>query len=243
MNLSNQDVQLAQAMFVSSATQQHPLGTRGCTPDGRVYRYVLNGAVDTIAGKIYQSPAVPTVGHQQLTMNTTSNLTNAQSITVTCISSVGANFYSDGYAMIASSAGQGFLYTIQQHPAVTAGGTGVFTFYPDDLIQTALTVTSIVTLVPNKYKGIVIVPATTATGIIVGVAPYVITLAQYGWVQTWGQCAVGQLMNGIAASCGRAAGISSPAVTACYIVGQIIGQIYQTGVAGEWVCIDLRISP
>jgi hypothetical protein len=50
-------------------------------------------------------------------------------------------------------------------------------------------------------------------------------------------------MNGIAASCGRAAGISSPAVTACYIVGQIIGQIYQTGVAGEWCCVDLRISP
>ncbi len=54
MNLSNQDVQLAQGMFVSSATQVHALGTRGFTPDGRVYRYVLAGAVDLIAGRCVQ---------------------------------------------------------------------------------------------------------------------------------------------------------------------------------------------
>ena len=46
MNLSNQDVQLGQAMFESSATQKHPLGTRGSDTFGRVWRYVKAGAVD-----------------------------------------------------------------------------------------------------------------------------------------------------------------------------------------------------
>jgi hypothetical protein len=57
MNLSNQPVNLAQGMFVSSATQQHPLGTRGVDNFGHVHRYVKVGALDTVAGLAYQSAA------------------------------------------------------------------------------------------------------------------------------------------------------------------------------------------
>jgi hypothetical protein len=251
MNLSNQDVQLAQNMFESSATQKHPLGTRGSTQDGRVYRYVKAGATDTLPGRVYQS-AVPVPGHQSLVVHTTGAALGGNSVTVTCVSTVAANFYAEGYAIVATSAGAGYMYTINSHPAVSTGAAGVFSFYsPEDNVQVAIDNTSTITLVPNKYSGIVIVPATTATGLVVGVSTYIITAAQYGWIQTWGLCAVltndaslmGQLMNGIAASCGRAAGISSPAVTACYITGQILGQIFQTGVAGQWTAIDLRVSP
>lgn len=253
MNLSNQDVQLGQQMFVSSATQVHPLGTRGYTPDGRAYRYVLAGGVDLIAGRCVQSAAA-IAGHQALTVATTVSPQSVGSaaISVTCASAAATNFYSEGYAIIASSAGQGYLYTIDKSPAVSTGATGTFTLYaPEDGLQVAITPTSTVTLVANKYRGVVTMPATTATGLLVGVSTYIITTLQYGWVQTWGPCAVltndasamGQLMNGIAASCGAAAGISSPAVTACYIVGQILGHIFQTGVAGQYCVIDLRVSP
>lgn len=252
MNLSNQDVQLAQQMFVSSSTQQHPLGTRGYTPDGRAYRYALAGAVDLIAGTVVQSPAA-IAGHQTLAVNTTSGVAvGATSVAVTCASAAATNFYAEGYAIIASGAGQGYLYSIDKSPAVSTGATGQFTFYaPEDAIQVAITTTSTVTLVANKYRGVIIVPATTATGLVVGVATYVITAAQYGWIQTWGPCAtlsndasaMGQLVNGIAATCGRVAFMSSPAVTACAIVGQFVGHVYQTGVAGQWVIVDLRIAP
>lgn len=254
MNLSNQDMQLGPGMFTSSATKAVPLGSRGSDSQGRVYRYVLAGAVDLIPGTCIQSPAV-VAGSQTLAVNTTSEVgIGGSSLSVTCASTIAANFFLEGYAMIASGAGQGYSYLLDSHPAVSTGATGQFKFYtPADsnTLVTAITTTSTVTLTPNKYSGVVVVPATTATGLLVGVAISVITAAQYGWIQTWGLCAVktndtsamGQMMNGIAASCGAAAGISSPAVTGCYIVGQYLGQMYQTGVAGQYCVVDLRVSP
>lgn len=253
-NLSNTDVKLGQNMFESSSTQKHPLGTRGVMSDGRVFRYVLAGAVDLIAGTVLQSPAV-VAGHQTLAVNTTSQVAiGGSGVALTCASSVAANFYSEGYAVIASGAGQGFIYQLDAHAAVSTGATGQFPFYlPSDAntYVTAITTTSTVTLSANKYRGVVIAPITTATGLIVGVAQYVITAAQFGWIQTWGLAAVlsndasamGQWLNGIAATCGRSAFMSSPAVTACAIVGQFIGHAYQTGVQGQFTVADLRISP
>lgn len=256
-NLSNQDVQLGQNFYTTSTAPQAALGQRGSTSDGRVFRYALAGAVDLEAGKVVQSPATQG-GHQTLVLSTTAPISSTgiggSSISVTCASCVAANFFAEGYAVIASGAGQGFMYQLDSHPAVSTGATGTFPFYqPIDAnaLVTAITATSTVTLSPNKYRGVVAVPATTATGRVVGVATYVIPAATYGWIQTWGQCAVltndasalGQWMNGIAASCGRVAGMSSPAVTACYIVGQPVGNIMQTGVAGQYCIIDLTISP
>lgn len=253
-NLSNQDLQLGQNMFESSSTQKHPLGSRGCTPDGRVFRYVLAGAVDLIAGTVIQSPADIAGGHT-LTLNTTTQTgIGASALSMTCASSIAANFYREGYAIIASSAGAGYMYQLDSHAAVSTGATGLFPFYAPldaNTLVTAITTTTTVTLTPNKYAGVVIVPAATATGLVVGVATYVITAAQYGWIQTWGPCAVlgnaacamGAWLNGIAATCGRFIFMSSPAVTGCSIVGQFIGHAFQTGVAGEWTAVDLRVSP
>ena len=256
-NLSNQDVQLAQQMFVSSATQMHPLGTRGCTPDGRVFRYVLAGAVDLIPGTCIQSPAA-VAGHQQQAVSTTIPISGtgigASQISITCVSSVGANYYAEGYLMIASGAGAGFVYQLDSHAAVSTGATGSFNFYsPNDnnTLVTAITATSTLTLCANPYRGVVIVPATTATGIVVGVASYIIAAAQWGWIQTWGMAAVqsvgafamGQMLNGISATSGQSQFLSAPAVTACAIVGQYIGQAYQTGIAVTWVATYLKISP
>ncbi len=251
MNLSHGYIQLAQNMFVSSATAQHQLGAVGQTRDGRIFRYCKMGAVDSVAGKLYQSAAT-IAGHQSLANNTTSALAaGATSITVTCASSVAANFYSEGYACIASSAGQGYLYSIERHAAVSTGASGQFFFYADDTVQVALLPASIITLMANPYNAVVVVPATTATALVVGVSPYIITASQFGWLQTWGSCAVlsndasalGQWVNGIAASCGRVAGMSSPAVTACYIVGQPVGKMMQTGVAGQFTVVFLTICP
>ena len=254
MNLSNHDVIIGQNMFESSSTQKHPLGTRGVDAGGRVYRYVLNGAVDLIAGTCIQSSAV-VAGHQTLAVHTTSQVAiGGSAITVTCASSAAANYYSEGWLMIASGAGAGFQYQLDTHAAVSTGAVGLFPFYtPSDTntYVTAITTTSTVTLVANPYRNVIVVPATTATGLVVGVATYVITAAQYGWIQTWGVCAVqasgafaiGAMLNGIAATSGQTLFISSPAVTACSIVGQYIGQAYQTGAAVTWTATYLKISP
>ena len=253
-NLSNREVHLAQNMFESSSTQKHLLGTRGFMTDGRVFRYVLAGATDLIPGTVVQS-AVVQAGHTNLALQTTTQTgIGASALKVTVASCVAANFFTEGYLVISSGAGAGFMYQLDAHAAVSTGAVGTFSFYaPNDAntLVTAITTTSTITLSANPYKGVIIVPATTATGIIVGVAPYVITAAQYGWIQTWGICAVqavgafamGQMLNGIAATSGQCQFMSSPAACTSALVGQYIGEAYQTGVALTWTPIFLKVAP
>lgn len=248
MNLSNQDVQLAQQMFVSSATQLHPLGTRGCDPFGRVYRYCRAGASDLVAGTVVQAPA-SVAGNLTLALNTTSAGTSIgdTSFAVTCASAISTGFYREGFAIIATGSGQGYIYSISNNPVVSTGATGIFSLYPEDALVVAMTTTSKVSLIPNLYMNVIQAPVTTATSVVVGVATYVITTTQYGWIQTWGPCAVltddttatGAPLNGIAATAGRASGFTAAGL----LTGQSIGHLMAAGVQAEWRPVYLKVSP
>lgn len=246
MNLSNQDVQLAQAMFVSSSTQQHAIGQRGSCSDGRVYRYVKAGAVDLVAGNVQQSPAI--------TPNFLANTPPAVAIGATSFSytpgasTAVAGAFTGGYLQVDTTPGNGYTYTLGDVPAIASATAFTLVLDREESIQIALTTSSRVGLIPNKYNGVIQLPVTTATGIIVGVASYVITAAQFGWVQTWGLCstlttgtpALGAMMMGP----GTAAGAAQVVVAAgTLIVAQIIGHMAQIGVDGKNNFIDLRISP
>lgn len=247
-NLSNQDVQLAQLMFTSSATAQHPLGTRGYTDDGRVFRYAKAGVSDLVAGQVLQSPAI-VPGHLALALATSVGATTIGSITIgaTCASSVAANLYADGYLQTGAGVGQGYNYRISSHAAVSTGATGTFNLYPEDALVVALGTTSLVSLIANKYNGVIQAPATTATGVIVGVAAYIITATQFGWIQTWGDCpvlcsgagALGDPLVGISATAGGAA----TATAASLLVNPVIGYLRQISVDTRYAAADIRISP
>jgi len=252
--LSSQDVAIGGTNFVSSAAPgQFDLGTRGYTRDGRVFRYVLNGGVALVAGEVIQSPAT-IAGHLTRAVNTTSQTGSGSTlIRLTCGSTVAAGFYAEGYLIIASGAGQGLTYQIASHPAVSTGATGTFTLYDDDAIATPITNTSTVSLIPNKYRGVIQAPVTTATGVAIGVACYPIAITQYGWVQTWGPCgvrggdtnAIGTLVDGVASTAGRARAfvtIGTSGDSTLY-VGQALGYLLQTNVDGQFVAVDLRIAP
>jgi len=63
------------------------------------------------------------------------------------------------------------------------------TLDPDESVQVAMTTSTTVSLVKNTYKDIIIHPS-PATAKLVGVAVSAIPANQYGWIQTWGPCAV-----------------------------------------------------
>lgn len=249
MNPSNQDVQLAQGMFVSSSTQQHPLGTRGYIPMGsRAYRYCKAGAVDLVAGSLVQSPSL-VGGHANLVVSTTSPLAiGTTAVDVTCASSAAANQYADGYLGIATGIGMGYTYTVSHHAAVSTGATGRFFLYnPEDTLQIAITTTGTVSLLMNEFNGVIISPATTALGIIVGLAGYVVSANQYGWIQTWGPAmcfmggvnTIGAPLLGTATSAGRASLVTA----ATLLTQQIVGYSAQTGVEAQFCWIYLKICP
>lgn len=262
MNFGYHEIELGVQNFISSATQQHPLGTRGRTQDGCMYVYARAGASDLVAGNVIQSAAI-IAGHLTLAPHTTTGGTTpgSTSIAVTCVSAVSTGFYNDGYAIVASGSGQGTRYLIANCPVVSTGATGVFTLYGEDAIPTITNMTiatsSKISLVPNPYMNVIQAPATTASNGIAGVCTYPITATQFGWLQTWGLAAVlsndtaaaGAPVVGVATTAGRVEGIVSATsgATATFFgnltKGPVIGFMVAAGVQGEVRPVFLTIAP
>lgn len=229
--------------FVSSATQIHDLGTRIETDDGRVYRYAKAGAVDLVAGNVLQGPAIVTA---HLANTPPAVAIGALSFTYTPGAATGtANQYAGGWLQVDTTPGNGYTYEVSGHAAIAS--STAFTLNLKDPIQVALTTSSRVGLIANPYSGVIQFPVTTATGIAVGIAGYIISATQYGWIQTWGMASV--LIAGTPAlgapvmTPSTTAGSAVVETTTNLVVAQIVGFMAQIGVDGKNNFVNLRIQP
>lgn len=229
--------------FISSATPVHAVGTRAVSDDGRVFRYVKAGAADLVAGNVLQGPAT-LPNHLANTPPVVA--VGARSFTYTPgNTAAAAQYYAGGILQVDTDPGKGYSYSIDNHLAITA--STAFTLNLKDPIQVALTATSRVGLLPNKYNGVIQFPVTTATGSAVGVATYIITAAQYGWVQTWGLCSVlisgTPAMGAMVMTPSAVAGSAIIMTTTNLIVAQLVGTMVQIGVDTKINAVDLKINP
>lgn len=228
-----------------STTQMHPLGARGITKDGRVFRYAKAGAVDLVAGNVIQGAAVITT-HLALTAAVAA--VGATVLTVTPgATAAAANFYAEGYLGVDTTPGNGLTYAISGHPAITASTAFTLTLKQDDALQVAFTAATRYGLIPNPYRDVIQSPVTTATGPIVGVAPVIIPAANFGWLQTFGICSV--LINGTPAlgstligTSATTAGTVDIATAVTILTGQVVGEMAQIGVSTKNNFVRLRIS-
>ena len=224
---------LGQDAFTSSATQLHPLGTRAVTRDGRIFRYAMCGDTALVAGNVIQSPAI--------VANHLANTAPAVAIGATSFSytpgntAAAANYYAEGYLGVDTTPGNGYTYQVSGHAAITA--STAFTLNLIDSIQIAFTTATRYGLIANPYRGVIQFPVTTATGIGVGVAGYVIAASQYGWIQTFG---IGSVL--IAGTPALGAGVMTPSTaagsavvitTTNLVVAQLVGYMAQIGVDGK----------
>lgn len=171
--------------------KKHVLGTRGVLPDGRVFRYAVNGAAEIEAANLCQAAVEPSASTHTNALNIIGGATSGQTtITVVGVTIAAADFYAAGYLVIEVSPGQG-MYRIKSHDAITSAATGFgVTLEEDDQLTEALTSgTTKVGLRRNPYSSVIIAP-TTATHIAVGVTPVTVPASEYFWLQTWGPCAV-----------------------------------------------------
>lgn len=229
MNLFDQD------LYTSSSTAKANLGALGQTADGRKFRYVKNGGVLMVVGKLQQSPAQDT-SEQDLTPTATAigatSLTTSSTVTVT------ANEYAGGFVMVTVTPGVGHAYRIKSHPAATAAAV---TLELEDPIRVALTTTSRIDLVNSPYDGVIINPA-ASSGVTVGVAVHPIAVDEYGWIQSNGivNClADGTLTVGTNISASNAvAGAVEAAVTAQNAVGYVVTAITDTEYGPIFLTID-----
>lgn len=219
------------------STQQHMLGARIRTTDGRTFRYVRASAA-TVAGQLYQSPAEKT-NHQNLTPSAAA--IGDTSITVTLgATAADANEYENGYALITVTPGQGYAYQVKSNPSAAASGS--LTLQLKDAIEVALTTSSRVDLVRNPYASVIVSP-TTRNGGVIGVSPDIISAGNYGWLQTGGvtcvladgAVSVGQL---VCASTGVAGSVRNMQTTADVVVGVAVTGIADT----EYGAVSLTLD-
>lgn len=224
-----------------SADQLTGLGARATTKDGRVFHY-CQAVAATVAGSVYQSTAALP---NHLANTPPAVAAGATSFAYTPGNTAGAaNLYAEGYLQVDTTPGNGYTYRVQSHPAIVA--STAFTLTLDDPIQVALTTASRVGLVHNPYKNVIVNP-TTATAAVAGVAPYVISTGQYGWLQTWGPASV--LINGTpgigigVVISATTAGAVDVAAVAAEINVRIIGHMMQVGVSGKNNMVSIKIMP
>ena len=171
----------------TSATKEHKFGTRMTIGD-RVYKYgQVNGAIG--AGNICQN-AVGVANHDMDLVITAANSVGDKSIAITVGgTAVTEDQYADGYIYINDGAGEGHMYKILQHNAISSSGSGTINLYDGDTIAEAITTSSLAGLVRNPYSEVIVYP-TTGTGASAGVAATEIADDYYGWFQIMGYAPV-----------------------------------------------------
>ncbi len=181
---------VAQPLFSSSATQYHELGF-GAGFGARIFRYAKAGTTTLVAGNALQS-AVEDTDQDDITARVTA--LGARSLLITANSGSGdlsENEYADGFAVVDTTPGLGYTYSIKSHAAITGSAAGELFLVDGETVQVALTTGSRITLFQNTFKGVVAHPPTTATNSCVGGAIYPIVggatgTGEFGWIQVAG---------------------------------------------------------
>ncbi len=154
-------------------------GVRFNTNDGRQVVMVRNGGTEISAaaigsGLLVQAPAeITTWNHLAMTVPTATPATAGtyQILVTNAGTKLNVNEYANGYLLVDTGTGIGQTLQIASHQAAAASATFLVTL--QDPIQVTLDATSFVTLVRNKYIGVV-VGATGLTGAAVGASFYAI---------------------------------------------------------------------
>ena len=241
-NLNNAPIDLFSSLAAASAGNAQQggtaLGSMITGGDGREFRWCYAGGVTLVAGQLQQAP--PQIANHIALVVVQAQAIGDTSITVTLGGTAAtAQQYAGGYAQTYTSTGAGLQYQISSHPA-QATTTGNLVLTLADPIQVAITTSTTVSLVLNPYNGIIVNPA-TATSAPVGVAPWALTTATYGWVQTHG---VAVCLNdssttvglGVAPSAATAGAVKTMAATLCQI-----GYALQTGTTTDYTAIYLTL--
>lgn len=163
------------------------LGAFGGTPDGRIYRWGLAGAVDLALGKVSVTPA-QVANHVNRTVSATvsaGTLTVGVNVGATAVT---VDQYAGGFLTVNDATGEGITYLIEGNSS--AVGSDVCTVQLAEPLRVGLTVSvSEVSLQVNPFSSVVIAPGAVAHQ-AVGVNNVTVTASNYAWFQVGGYCAV-----------------------------------------------------
>ncbi len=223
----------------TSSTQKFPLGTRGTTGDGRIFRYAQAGAANLSAHMLCISAAegpASTATDQKMYSAYAAGSTYIEFFPSTiALPVISADYFKDGYLMCNSTdTTYNQMVPIDSHAAMVsasgAAGTagayrGVYLKIPG-LKKLADTATSLWKLVANPYKLVVVSTDANGPGYVVGVTPVAVTTLYFFWIQTWGP-ALAHAGEGASASIDKTAGLNLHWSTGS--TGGVAGSLNTTG--------------
>lgn len=174
---------VGQSIYDESVSATTWLGSKLQVGD-RTFRYVKNGAATLKPGVLCQGPVGLTT-HKNLAVAAAAGV-NQNTLTVTVgTGDLTLNQLKDGWLGIYDvNASLGMTYRIKSNTAAVATAATTIVLYDDLLV--ALTMSDKVCYSANRYNGVIIAPATTATADAVGVPIIDVTALYYFWIQTSG---------------------------------------------------------
>jgi hypothetical protein len=226
-----------------TADRYHDIGQRMEYEDGRKFRYTLNGGTLLVASDLVQGK-IHLAGDDNLGVDATADVGDT-AVTFTSATSTAVNYYNDGWMGVTLTPGDGYVYKILTSPVLTSGSGDIITLHADDPIRVALTASSEIGLIPNRWNGVIQAIQTTLTAPLAGVACTPITASQYGWLQTGGvACVQGAgsevLGNTVVATLAQAGRTGVPVGTD---LDEMVGIVLTiTGSSGQDQIVDLRID-
>ena len=181
---------------VTTSAQKHPLGTRMELRDGRVFRYARAAPTALLdSGKLQMQKASTASQLKDLAVSAAAKGATAVTITVAG-AALTANQYADGMIYVNdqgadSASGEGQVYVIKSHPAISTSTAGVITLDEEDgVADQAWTTNTQVGLRKNLFAEVEEWDASDIDGIALGVPPVRVSKTYYFWCQTWGRAAV-----------------------------------------------------
>lgn len=254
-------VLLTQRNIIEEHTaQQHPLGCRGYTRDGRSFRYAKAGAAIT-KGRLCTAAAV-NASFSDDQQFTTAFTTGETKVGVYWATSANASegYYDEGYMFInddhASTDREGMILQIKHIGGSTKSiSKSTVTFMDNAGLSTKVSTYSQCGFVKNMYDSIVMAPVSIAAP-PVGIALRNIASGKYFWIQTWGvapiKCA-GTVRAGhvLIQDLGTNTGFVKALVTETAAASEIdlshmqpvVGNCIEVGATTETGLIDLHIAP
>lgn len=237
----------SQDLYASDTVKNFPLGTMAFGSHGRIFRYALAGASNLVLGNVLQAAAQDTQFENMAVLASpivlvqngqqTVNITNGTTTVV-------PNQYINGQVTVYTTPDLGSEYDITSvSGTLTSGGALVVGL--DHPLNTAWTTSTKVTMKPSPWAGVLQFPATTQTGIPVGVVINAIPATQYGWVQTHGLASV--LSDGSTFAVGSEVGTPSGTAGAATVFAAgtthaRIGTTQMAAASGHNISVNLLID-
>lgn len=234
-----------QDLYSSSTTAINRVGELAMGSKGRLYRYVLVGAADLVAGNLLQESAEDTQ-FENMAVGTAGVVGDAYIQVTNGTTTVTSAAYENGTITVYTSGTSliGEEYQITKVTGVLTSG-GAMQVYLDRPLRAAITTSAKVNMKRSPWSGVIQAPATTQTGMAVGVAIYPIKAAQYGWVLTHGEANV--LSDGSTFAVGSDVGTPSGTagcvtVFAAGTTHQRVGVVRQAAASGHGITMFLQID-